>query len=90
MQWKSFTKIIKKIYLVNKNLLKKDSANPFSFVVTDGTITPICYGSLSKDVIDAFAVNLHRIDKDVARCDRAYPYFTNINNLKKLRNVMCT
>ncbi|CAF0925160.1 unnamed protein product [Adineta ricciae] len=58
--------------------------------LSDGTITPICYGSFSKDIIDAFAVNLHRIDKDVARCDRAYPYFTNINNLKKLRNVMCT
>ncbi|UJR28351.1 hypothetical protein I4U23_009593 [Adineta vaga] len=58
--------------------------------LSDGSLTPICYGSFSKDIIDAFTVNLHRIDKDVARCDRTYSYFTNINNLKKLRNIMCT
>ncbi|CAF3367028.1 unnamed protein product [Rotaria sp. Silwood1] len=57
---------------------------------SDGTITPICYGSFPKEIIDAFSVNLHRIDKDVARCDRTYAYFTHTNNLKKLRNIMCT
>jgi hypothetical protein len=56
----------------------------------DGSLTPICYGSFTKETIDGFGTNLHRIDKDVARCDRTYPYFTNINNLKKLRNIMCT
>lgn len=56
----------------------------------DGSLTPICYGSFSKEIIDAFSTNLHRIDKDVARCDRTYTYFTNIHNLKKLRNIMCT
>lgn len=56
----------------------------------DGTVTPICYGTFSKEIIDTFSVNLHRIDKDVARCDRTYAYFTNLNNLKKLRNIMCT
>jgi len=56
----------------------------------DGSLTPICYGSFTKEIIDSFSANLHRIDKDVARCDRTYPYFTNINNLKKLRNIMCT
>ncbi|CAF4948235.1 unnamed protein product, partial [Rotaria sp. Silwood1] len=57
---------------------------------SDGTITPICYGSFPKEIVDAFSVNLHRIDKDVARCDRTYAYFTHTNNLKKLRNIMCT
>ncbi|CAF2962673.1 unnamed protein product [Rotaria sp. Silwood2] len=57
---------------------------------SDGTLTPICFGSFTKEVIDAFSVNLHRIDKDVARCDRTYAYFTNMYNLKKLRNIMCT
>jgi hypothetical protein len=57
---------------------------------SDGSLTPIYYGSFSKEIIDSFAANLHRIDKDVARCDRNYSYFINLNNLKKLRNIMCT
>jgi hypothetical protein len=56
----------------------------------DGTLTPICYAPFSKEKIDSFSMNIHRIDKDVARCDRTYTYFTNVNNLKKLRNIMCT
>lgn len=40
-------------------------------------------------MLDNVALNLHRIDKDVQRCDRNYPYFTPAN-LEKLRNVMCT
>lgn len=40
--------------------------------------------------MDEFATNVHRIDKDVARCDRTYPYFTQTKNLDKLRNIMCT
>lgn len=72
------------------------SGKTFSRLITtnlvdlDGSLTPICYGSFSKEIIDAFSANLHRIDKDVARCDRTYTYFTNIQNLKKLRNIMCT
>jgi hypothetical protein len=57
---------------------------------SDGSLTPIYYGPFSKEIIDAFAANLHRIDKDVSRCDRNYSYFINLNNLKKLRNIMCT
>lgn len=34
-----------------------------------------------------FALNVHRIDKDVLRCDRNHPYFAN-ENLDKLRNVI--
>jgi hypothetical protein len=64
--------------------------NLLKFPYLDGSLTPICYGSFSKEIIDTFAANLHRIDKDVARCDRTYSYFINVNNLKKLRNIMCT
>ncbi|XP_065316610.1 small G protein signaling modulator 1-like isoform X3 [Gordionus sp. m RMFG-2023] len=42
------------------------------------------------EVIDNFALNIHRIDKDVLRCDRNYWYFENTHNLDKLRNVICS
>lgn len=35
------------------------------------------------------ALNLHRIDKDVQRCDRNYWYFTT-PNLERLRDIMCS
>ncbi|CAG7826966.1 unnamed protein product, partial [Allacma fusca] len=46
-------------------------------------------GVYSNELLEAFGLNLHRIDKDVKRCDRNYWYFTE-GNLDKLRNVMCT
>ncbi|MBN3319899.1 SGSM2 protein, partial [Atractosteus spatula] len=41
------------------------------------------------ELLDTVALNLHRIDKDVQRCDRNYYYFTQAN-LEKLRNIMCS
>ncbi|XP_078490653.1 small G protein signaling modulator 1 isoform X3 [Ciona intestinalis] len=40
------------------------------------------------ELLDTFALNLHRIDKDVQRCDRNHPYFMHEDNLVKLRNIM--
>lgn len=40
------------------------------------------------ELLDIVALNLHRIDKDVQRCDRNYYYFSTAN-LEKLRNIMC-
>lgn len=47
---------------------------------------------LQSDLLELFGLNLHRIEKDVNRCDRNYYYFSNENvaNLDKLRNIICT
>uniref|UniRef100_A0A8C4FA70 Small G protein signaling modulator 2 n=1 Tax=Dicentrarchus labrax TaxID=13489 RepID=A0A8C4FA70_DICLA len=52
----------------------------------------VCIKSVSFvqiELLDTVALNLHRIDKDVQRCDRNYYYFTPAN-LEKLRNIMCS
>lgn len=52
--------------------------------------SPASHGGVySAEMLDAVGLNLHRIDKDVQRCDRNYWYFTPAN-LEKLRNIMCT
>ncbi|MGH0168308.1 UNVERIFIED_CONTAM: hypothetical protein FKN15_054046 [Acipenser sinensis] len=43
----------------------------------------------SQELLDMYTINLHRIEKDVQRCDRNYWYFTPAN-LEKLRNIMCS
>ncbi|KAM7019043.1 small G protein signaling modulator 1 isoform 3-T3 [Tautogolabrus adspersus] len=45
--------------------------------------------STQQELLDLYTLNLHRIDKDVQRCDRNYWYFTPAN-LEKLRNIMCS
>ncbi|CAH0549285.1 unnamed protein product [Brassicogethes aeneus] len=47
-------------------------------------------GIYSQELLETFGLNLHRIEKDVQRCDRNYWYFSGDNGLDKLRNVMCT
>lgn len=46
-------------------------------------------GVYSPEFIETISINIHRIDKDVQRCDRNYVYFTQ-TNLEKLRNIVCT
>ncbi|KAM6930411.1 small G protein signaling modulator 1 isoform 2-T2 [Xenentodon cancila] len=43
----------------------------------------------SQELLDLYTLNLHRIEKDVQRCDRNYWYFTPAN-LEKLHNIMCS
>lgn len=49
-------------------------------------------GSVGSDasITDKFGNNIHRIDKDVQRCDRNFWYFKDTKNLDKLRNIMCS
>ncbi|XP_020707014.2 small G protein signaling modulator 1 isoform X2 [Athalia rosae] len=61
----------------------EDGSEPNSPVSSQG-------GIYARDFLDLFALNLHRIDKDVQRCDRNYWYFAPPDNLEKLRNIMCT
>ncbi|XP_042271189.1 small G protein signaling modulator 2 isoform X4 [Thunnus albacares] len=61
-------------------------------LVTNGAAAEGVSPSLSSytiELLDTVALNLHRIDKDVQRCDRNYYYFTTAN-LEKLRNIMCS
>ncbi|XP_064555810.1 small G protein signaling modulator 1 [Drosophila montana] len=46
-------------------------------------------GVYSVELLEQFGLNLHRIEKDVQRCDRNYWYFAS-ENLDKLRNVIST
>ncbi|XP_072496076.1 small G protein signaling modulator 2 isoform X2 [Notamacropus eugenii] len=52
-------------------------------------LAAVCAAAYTIELLDTVALNLHRIDKDVQRCDRNYWYFTP-TNLEKLRNIMCS
>lgn len=47
-------------------------------------------GIYSTELLDAFSLNIHRIDKDVQRCDRHHQFFSGSENLITLRNILCS
>ncbi|KAJ8378240.1 hypothetical protein AAFF_G00244440 [Aldrovandia affinis] len=65
--------------LVVAGEMKNEAASPVSSIGT----------TYSQELLDMYTINLHRIEKDVQRCDRNYWYFTPAN-LEKLRNIMCS
>ncbi|XP_007177528.2 small G protein signaling modulator 2 isoform X3 [Balaenoptera acutorostrata] len=52
-------------------------------------LAAVCAAAYAIELLDTVALNLHRIDKDVQRCDRNYWYFTP-PNLERLRDIMCS
>uniref|UniRef100_A0A8C0NCK8 Serine racemase n=1 Tax=Canis lupus familiaris TaxID=9615 RepID=A0A8C0NCK8_CANLF len=52
-------------------------------------LAAVCAAAYTIELLDTMALNLHRIDKDVQRCDRNYWYFTT-PNLERLRDIMCS
>lgn len=91
-------KPMNKSFCLFKNKLSKScftlASNSFSETHTRNTkikFTLLPQSSIeSQDVIDCFAINMHRIDKDVTRCDRNYWYFSSVDNLNKLKNIIYT
>ena len=59
-------------------------------IQVDGTENLIRKSLSNIELMNQFALNMHRIDKDVTRCDRNFWYFTSIDNLKKLKNIVYT
>uniref|UniRef100_A0A8C5P8M2 Small G protein signaling modulator 2 n=1 Tax=Leptobrachium leishanense TaxID=445787 RepID=A0A8C5P8M2_9ANUR len=80
----------------NKGILKMQDSiseeqlcSQLEFLSASDDISSLCPTSYTIELMDTIALNLHRIDKDVQRCDRNYWYFT-ADNLEKLRNIMCS
>eukprot|EP00070_Physeter_catodon_P029441 XP_028336335.1 small G protein signaling modulator 1 [Physeter catodon] len=71
------------LFPVLASLAVTTSANNEASPVSSSGVT------YSPELLDLYTVNLHRIEKDVQRCDRNYSYFTPAN-LEKLRNIMCS
>uniref|UniRef100_A0A8D0AG40 Small G protein signaling modulator 1b n=1 Tax=Sander lucioperca TaxID=283035 RepID=A0A8D0AG40_SANLU len=71
--------------------IKKAAEIPFEKPGSNSPVRQVLNAlqSASRETLDMYLINLHRIDKDVRRCDRAYWYFTP-ENLEKLRNIMCS
>uniref|UniRef100_A0A8C0ZW35 Small G protein signaling modulator 2 n=1 Tax=Castor canadensis TaxID=51338 RepID=A0A8C0ZW35_CASCN len=68
---------------------KREKASRASELEAGEELMAVCAAAYTIELLDTVALNLHRIDKDVQRCDRNYWYFTP-HNLERLRDIMCS
>uniref|UniRef100_A0A8C4S5C0 Small G protein signaling modulator 2 n=1 Tax=Erpetoichthys calabaricus TaxID=27687 RepID=A0A8C4S5C0_ERPCA len=71
------------------SITEEQLCTQLDMLVSSEESTFLSFTSYTIELLDTVALNLHRIDKDVQRCDRNYWYFTTAN-LEKLRNIMCS
>ncbi|XP_048221125.1 small G protein signaling modulator 2 isoform X2 [Perognathus longimembris pacificus] len=69
--------------------LSQEKASRASEMEAGEELEAVCATAYTIELLDTVALNLHRIDKDVQRCDRNYWYFTP-SNLERLRDIMCS
>ncbi|XP_028010870.2 small G protein signaling modulator 2 isoform X2 [Eptesicus fuscus] len=67
----------------------QEKASRASALEAGEELAAVCAAAYTIELLDTVALNLHRIDKDVQRCDRNYWYFTP-PNLERLRDIMCS
>ncbi|XP_006534647.1 small G protein signaling modulator 2 isoform X2 [Mus musculus] len=67
----------------------QETLAPASELEAGQELAAVCAAAYTIELLDTVALNLHRIDKDVQRCDRNYWYFTT-SNLERLRDIMCS
>lgn len=67
----------------------QEKAPQASELEAGGELAAVCAAAYTIELLDTVALNLHRIDKDVQRCDRNYWYFSP-PNLERLRDIMCS
>ncbi|XP_050785100.1 small G protein signaling modulator 2 isoform X2 [Gopherus flavomarginatus] len=71
------------------SVMEEQLCSQLDYLTSGEDIGSVCGTAYTIELLDTVALNLHRIDKDVQRCDRNYWYFTAAN-LEKLRNIMCS
>ncbi|XP_074830952.1 small G protein signaling modulator 2 isoform X5 [Natator depressus] len=71
------------------SVMEEQLCSQLDYLTSGEDIASVCGAAYTIELLDTVALNLHRIDKDVQRCDRNYWYFTAAN-LEKLRNIMCS
>ncbi|XP_073472794.1 small G protein signaling modulator 2 isoform X1 [Aquarana catesbeiana] len=79
----------KGVLKMQDSICEEQLCSQLEYLSNSEDISSMCPTSYTIELLDTIALNLHRIDKDVQRCDRNYWYFTP-DNLEKLRNIMCS